>query len=128
MWVYLVKAELQLLDESGYSKNDVLGALKSLPKELEGMYGSILERLSKSKDKRDINYRKNIFFLVLSASRPFELDELQHALAITGHHGDAEFTPSKEFLTDRLVRGTEKRIIHCCGNLIEINKSRVYQP
>jgi hypothetical protein len=57
-----------------------------------------------------------------------ELDELQHALAITGHCGDAEFTPSEKFLANRLVGEIEKRIINCCGNLIEIKKSRMYQP
>jgi hypothetical protein len=69
LWVYLVKAELQLLDENGCTKHDVLEALKSLPKELEGMYGSILDRLSKSEDKRDINDRKIFFWSYLPAVR-----------------------------------------------------------
>ncbi|CCX34372.1 Similar to Vegetative incompatibility protein HET-E-1; acc. no. Q00808 [Pyronema omphalodes CBS 100304] len=121
LWVSVVKAELQrLFEDIRYSKNEVMDALKGLPKELKGLYDKILKRLSEARNQDTAK----IFFIVLAANRLFSVDELQHSLAVsTDVEEEDKFTPSVKFLTDQLIEGIEKRIIHCCGNLIEVKKN-----
>jgi hypothetical protein len=118
LWVSLVKAELQ--SETGYTKNEVMDTLKGLPKELEGLYDEMLKRLSEAQNQDTAR----IFFIVLAAKRPLSVDELQHSLAVSNDVEEDKFTPSVKFLTDQLIEGIEKPIIHCCGNLIEVKKNR----
>ena len=118
VWVHLVKEELLDYVREGYTKNEILDFLKSLPTELEGIYQRILMRLEGGK-RRNIEYGKKMLRFVLFTYRPIGLGELGQALAIHDNL-DSGFSCSDESFEGDLIYGIEKRIITCAGNFLEI--------
>jgi len=117
LWVRLVKDNLYSYTEVGCTMSEIFNFLRSLPRELEGLYEPIVQGLERN-DKDVADTRKMLQF-VLFARRPLTVSELQHALAIP-NDPDAKLKHSIESFEDNQIVGIEKRIIHCGGNLIEI--------
>ena len=117
VWVYLVREALLEYARKGYTRNQIVEFLKSLPTELEGNYERILRGLEEGK-KEDVEVGQKILQFVLFAYRPLGLDELQQALAIRDSL-DSEFSYSDEGFEGELIYGIEKRIISCAGNFLE---------
>ena len=120
VWVHLVKAELLEYASEGCREEEITDFLESVPKELEGVYGRMLERLEGGK-KRNVEDGKKMLQFVLFAYRPLGLGELGQALAIRDKLGhDAGYSLSDESLQRGLIHGMEKRIISCAANFLEI--------
>ncbi|KAF8539359.1 hypothetical protein BDD12DRAFT_838456, partial [Trichophaea hybrida] len=117
VWVALVKKELSTYFDTGYREEEILKYLTSLPKELQGFYKLMLDRLESGTD-RDIQDGQKILRWVLFGFRPLTVVELCHALAVPD---DRSLMVSYEEFRQREVRGMEKRIVHCGGNFLEIN-------
>ena len=122
VWVDLVRKELLRFAEIGGTRNRIFSFLRSLPTELEELYKEILTRLECGRTQ-DIEDGRRMLQLTLFACRPLKLEELRHALAI-GDGIDAEFPCSEESFLGDLIHGIERRVIFCCGNLLEIQGHR----
>ena len=122
VWVDLVRKELLRFSEDGGTTDDIFEFLRGLPTELEEFYKNILTRLEKGNPRYIEDGRRMIQF-VLFAFRPLKLEELRQALAI-GDGIDAEFPCSEESFKRGLIHLIERRIISCCGNLLEIKGDR----
>jgi len=118
LWVRLVKDTLYNYAEVGCTKSEIFNFLRSLPRELKGLYEHIIGGLELA-DERDVTLGTRMFRFILFACRPLTVLELQHALAIPDDP-DTEFIPSVESFEDNQIFGMEKRITRCGGNLIEI--------
>jgi hypothetical protein len=69
-----------------------------------------------------------MFRLVLFTYSPLRVTELHHALTVPDN-SDAEFSPSNELFSVKLIHGIAKRIVHCGGNFLEVNgPSGTYLP
>ncbi|KAF8245704.1 hypothetical protein K440DRAFT_586825, partial [Wilcoxina mikolae CBS 423.85] len=123
VWVALVKKELSTYFDTGYREEEILKYLTSLPKELQGFYKLMLDRLE-SGTNRDIQDGQKIFRWVLFGFRPLTVVELCHALAVPD---ERSLMVSYEEFRRREVRGMEKRIMHCGGNFLEINSDGTVQ-
>jgi hypothetical protein len=127
IWVHLVRAEVLKYAGTGCRWKEIFDLLASLPTELEGFYSRILAELE-TREGRDIGDGRRVFQLVPFTFRPLRLQELGHALAISGEI-DAEFPCSDESFEGELIDGIDRRIIHCTGNFLEIknvNGIRLY--
>ena len=122
VWVDLVRKELLRFSEDGGTTDEIFEFLRGLPTELEEFYKKILTRLEKGNPRYIEDGRRMIQF-VLFAFRPLKLEELRQALAI-GDGIDAEFPCSEESFKRGLIHLIERRIISCCGNLLEIKGDR----
>ena len=118
VWVNLVREELLRFAEDGGTTNQLFGFLQSLPTELEEFYGIILKRLERGSTQYVGDGRRMLQF-VLFTFRPLKVEELRQALAIRDGI-DIEFPCSEESFIRDLTHGIERRIISCCGNLLEI--------
>jgi hypothetical protein len=116
LWVHLVGNELIRYIETGYSRREIFTFLQGLPKELDGLYKCALKDMEHG---GNIVVTKRMFQLVLFARRPFTMFEFQHALSIADCTS-AGLIPSNECFQDSLIEGLERRIIHCCHNLLEV--------
>ena len=118
LWVQLVGEELLARDEEGYAEEDIFEFLKSLPTELEDFYMRMFEKMK----GKELNLRDGLkmFRFVLFARRPLLVDELLHTLGIQDNP-DTEFTLSDDSFQRRIP--SERRIIHCGGNFLEIKSS-----
>jgi ABC-type hemin transport system ATPase subunit len=117
VWVHLATRELLDYVEGGQNMKHIIHFLEGIPKDLEGFYQMMLERLYSGSD-RDIADGLKIFQFVLLASRPLRVVELQHALAIPGGY-DPLFLPTHEIFQENINEDIEKRILHCGGNFLE---------
>jgi ankyrin repeat domain-containing protein 50 len=115
LWVRLVGEELLSREEDGYSEEDILEFLKSLPTELEEFYKLMLWKM----EEKEPNIRDALktFQFVLFARRPLTVDELLHILGVVDSP-DTEFTPLDDSFKRRIP--SERRIIQCGGNFLEI--------
>ena len=118
VWVDLVRKELLRFAEYGGTRNQIFGFLRSLPTELEEFYDNIITRLERG-SAQDVGDGRRMLQFVLFTCRRLKLEELRQALAI-GDGIDAEFPCSEESFQGDLIYGMERRIISCCGNLLEI--------
>ena len=118
VWARLVREELLRYASEGYSEDDVIDFLESLPAELEEIYKNTLARLEGG-TTRNIAIGHKMIQFVLLAYRPLGVDELGQALAIRDHH-DSRFPCSDESLQRGLIHEMSKRIISCAGNFLEI--------
>jgi hypothetical protein len=119
LWVHLVKERLLNFAENGCNEEQIFNFLRSLPKRLEEFYLVILNELEQRDEPQDVEDGLRMFRLVLFASRPLRLAELQHALAIPDDL-NTEFSPSDRSFEKQLIHGIDKRVIHCGGNFLEI--------
>jgi hypothetical protein len=117
VWVHLATRELQNYVEIGHNKKHIIPFLERIPRDLEGFYKLMLERLNAGND-RDIADGLKIFQFVLFASHPLRVVELQHALAIPGG-SDPLLLSSHETFEENINDDIEKRILHCGGNFLE---------
>ncbi|KAF8250955.1 hypothetical protein K440DRAFT_596776 [Wilcoxina mikolae CBS 423.85] len=120
LWVCLVVDNLCRYAEAGCTLSEIINSMRTLPRELEGLYENILRELEVY-DKSDVVLGIRIFQLTLFACRPLTVPELQHALAIPDDP-DTEFSLSIKFFEYNQIFGIENRIIRCCGNLVEIKR------
>ena len=118
VWVHLVREQLLEYANDGFTENQIFDFLKSLPKELEGIYKRILMRLEGGKGRNVEDGQKMLRFVLLT-HRPLGLDEFGQALAIRDNL-DSGFSCSDESFKRDLIHGIEKRIITCAGNFLEI--------
>jgi hypothetical protein len=118
VWVHLVRDELLRYVDSGCTKNQLFGFLRSLPTELEQFYQRILTKLENGEGK-DIKDGLRMLQLVSFAYRPLRLEELRQALAIPDSL-DAVFSYFDESFEGDLIIGIDKRVISCAGNFLEI--------
>ena len=118
VWVRLVREELLRYASEGYSENDVINFLKSLPTELEEIYKNTTTRLAGGTE-RNIRTAQGVFQFVLLTFRPLGVDELRQALAMPDNL-DSEILCSDESFESGLIRGISERIMSCAGNLLEI--------
>ena len=118
IWVRLVREELLRCAREGYSENEVIEFLESLPTELEEMYKNILTRLERGTERNIVIGQKMLQFVLLTY-RPLGVGELTQALAMRDNL-DSGFPCSDEQFQGRLIRGMSKRIISCAGNFLEI--------
>jgi len=116
LWVHLVGNELVRFVETGHSIREMFSFLEGLPKELDGLYQRMLTDMEHSSD---VTVTKRMFQLVLFAHRPFTVFEFQHALSIADCTS-TKLIPSDACFRDSLIKGLERRIIHCCRNLLEV--------
>ena len=118
VWVRLVRGELLRYASEGYSNDDVIDFLESLPTELEEIYKNTLARLEGG-TTRNIAIGHKMFQFVLFAYRPLGVGELGQALAMRDNL-DSRFPCSDESFHGGLIRDMNKRIISCAGNFLEI--------
>ena len=118
VWVRLVREELLRYAREGYTKNQIFDFLKSLPTELEGIYGQIHKRLEEG-GGQNVELGQKMLQFVLFAYRPLWLNELRQALAIRDNLG-SEFSCSDESFEGNLIYGIEKRMVLCADNFLEI--------
>jgi hypothetical protein len=115
VWVNLVRLELLRVAGAGIprSSDEILGLLKTFPRDLEKFYELMLKRLE---ERRDGDLRDSVKCLqfVLFARRPLALVELHGAVAIPdgGEFWDGE---RHGFTLEQI----EKRIMHFGGNFLE---------
>ena len=124
VWVRLVREELLRYASEGYSEDDVIDFLESLPTELEEIYKNTLARLEGG-TARNIAIGRKMFQFVLLAYRPLGVDEVGQALAMQANL-DSRIPCSDKTLQRGLIRDMSKRIISCAGNLLEIKAQDNY--
>jgi len=125
LWVRLVRDRLIKYATNGYNKNRIFNFLKSLPRELEGLYEFMLQDMCRPDDEEDDEAYGNdiadgfrMFQFVLFTRRPLTISELQHCLAILSCP-DTECVPSVEVFEDHKIFKIKNRITHCGRNLLE---------
>jgi hypothetical protein len=126
LWVRLVKEQLIKYNTRGCTKIRIFDFLKSLPKELEGLYELILQELCRGVggDDDDVDAEADVadglkmFQFILFAQCPVTIIELQHYLAISDDP-DTEYIPSLEAFEGNNILGIKRRITHCGRNLLE---------
>jgi hypothetical protein len=114
LWVKLLENELVRKVIKGSPEMDILGFLKSLPRELGGYYKYSLERLAQS-DEDDIRDGVRIFQFCIFSHRPIQLGELAHALAIL-----RDPPPEPSSLESATPTSIERRLNHCVGSFVEL--------
>ena len=124
VWVRLVREELLRYASEGYSEDDVIDFLESLPTELEEIYKNTLARLEGG-SARNIAIGHKMFQFVLFSYRPLGVDELGQALAMRDDL-DSRFPCSDKSFQRGLIQDMGKRIISCAGNLLEIKTQNDY--
>ncbi|KAA8893235.1 hypothetical protein FN846DRAFT_229021 [Sphaerosporella brunnea] len=115
LWVHLVLEELLMCAQNGYTTKRIFDDLQSLPTELEDFYQFILKKLEKGKPD-DITDGFRMFELVLFAYRPLKVMELRDALAVQEL---GQNKPSNQLFEQSRIKGMGKRLVHCCGNILE---------
>ncbi|KAK4444783.1 hypothetical protein QBC34DRAFT_384997 [Podospora aff. communis PSN243] len=109
LWVAL---QIQSLSEE---QNDeaIRAALHDLPEDLYSTFEQILARCQ-ARSKR--NYQSSILKMIISASRPLTIFELQEALSVT--------PCDPEWHEDRLINDI-RGIITCCGGLVVVDEEEL---
>ncbi|KAI9869033.1 MAG: hypothetical protein M1813_002856 [Trichoglossum hirsutum] len=119
LWVKLVGEELLTYEEEGYCEDEIFEFLKRLPTELKDFYKHMLGKMGrKDSDLRD---GINMFHFVLFAKRPLTVDELLHAISILDNL-DARLISADDSFYRHIP--SERRIIYCGGNFLEIKPHR----
>ncbi|KAK2791301.1 hypothetical protein FQN52_004978 [Onygenales sp. PD_12] len=104
LWANL---QLEVLWEECLTVDDIRGALRNLPNDLDETYVRCLKRIGKAQ----IRFAPRILRWMLVATRPFTIDQLGEALAVdpTTGHLDRDKIPSPQ------------NVLKCCANLITRN-------
>ncbi|KAK2793669.1 hypothetical protein FQN51_001181 [Onygenales sp. PD_10] len=104
LWANL---QLEVLWEECLTVDDIRGALRNLPNDLDETYVRCLKRIGKAQ----IRFAPRILRWMLVATRPFTIDQLGEALAVdpTTGHLDRDKIPSPQI------------VLKCCANLITRN-------
>ena len=111
-----LSVELHLLSlAKKQNKRDLLRALQSLPKDLDGIFQETMDRIS-TQDPEDVKLAHRILSWLSYSPQPMTVEEMQHALAIEPE------TESFDF--DMIV--DENLLVSVCSGLVTIEtKSRV---
>ena len=116
LWVRVVGRELEKCCQNGMSTDTVLTFLKSLPKEIEGYYEFILQRLKDGED--DARDGTRVLQFCLFSHRDVELLELRDALGIRQPLSSFDLAPSLwEKYRPVDIRS---RLTSCVGGFVEI--------
>ncbi|KAI5847652.1 ankyrin repeat-containing domain protein [Morchella snyderi] len=118
LWVRLVIDELGKQVRNGSSINNLLGLLKSLPKDLESFYEHIFKELKKCRDANELIAGGRILGLCLLSHRAIELGELRDALALFDNQTQSEPEPTR-WEQNRSVN-IRNLVICCAGGLVDI--------
>ena len=112
LWVSLI---LNLLAETtDSSERDLIAIINSLPSDLNAVYEQIL------KGSANPSKAKKILQIIVAATTPLTLDEMQIALAIAPDH------KSTEDLMSNLLHEVEIATKDICGLFVRIINSRIY--
>jgi len=135
LWVRLIRDKLIRYNMRGCTKMRIFTYLKSLPRELEGLYELILQDLCRNPDEDDEGDDSDkeddvadgfkMFQFVLFVRRPLTIWELQHSLAIPDDP-DVEFDPSTETFEGHKILRIKERITSCGRNLLECKDSNYF--
>jgi hypothetical protein len=94
------------------SDEDIADRLKAMPKGVSGIYERILRRLGSKGTASEHKMRRKLLVWVALAIRPITVSEMQYA-CITRDGG-------KHFEPDSCILPNVKKMIECCGHLIEV--------
>ena len=112
LWVSLIFQELDKNVRSGQS--NLLRVIKELPSTVQEAYEKILN------DSTDTTKARKLLHIVLAAQRPFTLQEMNTALAITedcASADDLELEPEATF---------QETVRELCGLFISVSESKIY--
>lgn len=122
LWVVLICRALKRYTRTGYSPAGLKKELASLPKDLEGFYQMMTQRLHSDLEPRALQEARKILNWTLFARRPLTMAEMGDVIAIPLGDG-TPFSPSPSFLEDHRIvgwRGVKQKLRHTCGDLLEI--------
>jgi hypothetical protein len=122
MWVRLVVKELTRRIANGSSLELIREFIKDLPPGLESYYEHMLRRLGGC-FVADVEHGIRILQFCLFSSRPLQLCELNHALAMPAKL--LEHPPQLESWKDWISSDIRKRVTHCGGNFVEIKNTDI---
>ena len=122
MWVRLVVKELTRRIANGSSLELIREFIKDLPPGLESYYEHMLRRLGGCFGA-DVEHGIRILQFCLFSSRPLQLCELNHALAMPAKL--LEHPPQLESWKDWISSDIRKRVTHCGGNFAEIKNNDI---
>lgn len=111
LWVALMINELE---KPRFDELEYLDTMAHLPKDLDDLYGRILENLSHSPQNRALS--RKILQWILFSSRPLSLQEVGAAMMIT----PGEQRLRKASISEERV---QKTIVQHCGSLVTIHQS-----
>ena len=118
LWVDLVLTKLEHGFESGNTISELRDSLNSIPKELDGLFGVLLDNIDPAISIAETN---TMLSLVLCAARPLTLPEFRYATAFCGEmvfSSQSEMQASKNFVQNDAVM--IKRIRSRGGGLLEV--------
>ena len=92
-----------------------MGAIESLPSELNAIYRSTLERI-RTQPEGDISLATRAIILLTYAYRPLRITELQHALAVSD---DAETFDGDGVVAEEVI------VSVCCGLIVVDEESKI---
>lgn len=97
--------------------------LQNVPQGLEDAYRLIFSRIRQRLDDRELQRTQVILALVITARRPFRIEELMYALALWMRaNSKTPGIPLEEFLPFDF----ERTILHACGDMVSISNWLVY--
>ncbi|KAJ5733733.1 hypothetical protein N7493_002519 [Penicillium malachiteum] len=111
LWVFLMFEELQ---KPRFDETEYLETLNYLPKDINNLYGRILENLAESPQTRSLS--RKILEWVLFAKQPLTLKEIGAAMLIKSE----EHRWKKSSLSNEKI---QKVIVQHCGSLVTIHHS-----
>ncbi|MCJ1229232.1 hypothetical protein MMC12_005897 [Toensbergia leucococca] len=112
LWVSLIFPELD--KNAGLARGKLLQVIETLPKSIDEAYQRILVQSS------DLNEAKKLLHIVVAATRPLALAEMNIALSIETHSGsieDLDLEPEAAF---------KVRLREICGLFITIQDSQIF--
>lgn len=119
LWVRLMISDL----EKACSKHELEQRLQNVPQGLEDAYRLIFSRIKQRLDDRELQRTQVILALVITARRPFRIEELMYALALwMRSNSKTTGTSLEEFLPF----DSEKTILHACGDMVLISSGIIH--
>jgi len=122
LWVVLICRALKRYTRNGYSPAGLKKELASLPKDLEGFYQMMTQRLDRNLEPRALQEARKILNWIIFAERPLTMAEMRDIIAIPFGDG-MNISPSPSFLEDHRIvgwQGVKQKLRHTCGDLLEI--------
>ncbi|KAH8435052.1 uncharacterized protein LDX57_012681 [Aspergillus melleus] len=113
LWLKLI-IELIRNDPHITTEKKLRKAISTMPRTVDDAYEAILKRST------DMDEAKKLLHIVVAATRPLTIQEMNFALAIDEHtrsHEDLDLEPERPFLT---------RIKNLCGLLVTVIDSKIY--
>ncbi|RDW57837.1 hypothetical protein BP5796_12638 [Coleophoma crateriformis] len=119
LWLHLIMEELRKTLE--YSTPELLGLLRSIPRNIEQAYENILKKVDRNHKKE----ARQLLSIIVAAVRPMTMKEMHAALGIA-----KKIRTKKELGVTQLAQSREKafehRIRNLCGLFVNIHDSKIY--